>query len=71
MIKPEKKYQFKKLMKVKRKTIKIKDEIIKKINFKNDSKQTMWDDNNNNPRERLLIFLKVSKNTTLMIINTQ
>jgi hypothetical protein len=58
-------------MKVKKKTIKIKDEIIKKINFKNDSKQTMWDDNNNNPRERLLIFLKVSKNTTLMIINTQ
>jgi ferredoxin len=58
-------------MKVKRKTIKIKDEIIKKINFKNDSKQTMWDDHNNNPRERLLIFLKVSKNTTLMIINTQ
>jgi hypothetical protein len=39
--KTRKKYQFKKLMKVKRKTIKIKDEIIKKINFKNDSEQTM------------------------------
>jgi hypothetical protein len=30
----------------------------------------MWHDDNN-PRVRLLIFLKVSKNITLMIINTQ